>query len=134
MSATKITYNESVIFNISRVGSLRGERSSWACTHSQARGEKHGDYREERRAQCGEGHKKSRAHRGLRVRALIEFQHLGSVFAAVIGWSARRTAIKRTQFRTQTVGNCRIGFGAFRFWGNDRTIELGSYHSFSAGS
>jgi len=76
MSATIFKYHESVIFSISRVWRLRWQSSSRACAHGEARGEKHGDYREERRAQCGEGHKKSRAHRGLRVYALIEFQHL----------------------------------------------------------
>jgi hypothetical protein len=76
MSATIFKYDESVIFSISRVGCLRWQYSSWACAHGKARGEKHSDYCEERRAQCGEGHKKSRAHRGLRVHALIEFKHL----------------------------------------------------------
>jgi hypothetical protein len=58
-------YYESVVFNISRAGGLRWQRSSGACPHCEERGERHGDYREERCAQCGEGHKESGAHCGL---------------------------------------------------------------------
>jgi len=68
-------YHESVVFNISRGRPLHwqhSERSSWACPHSEERGEKHGDYREERRAQCGEGHKESCAHCGQHVHAIVE--------------------------------------------------------------
>jgi hypothetical protein len=45
-------YHESVIFNISRVRPLRWQcpqRSGWAYPHGEERGEKYGDYREERR-------------------------------------------------------------------------------------
>jgi dTDP-4-dehydrorhamnose 3,5-epimerase-like enzyme len=52
MSATIFKYHESVIFSISRARALhwqRSQRSSWACPHGEERGEKHGDYREERR-------------------------------------------------------------------------------------
>ena len=45
IAATIFKYNESVVFNISRVGCLRWQRSSWACPHGEERGEKHGDYR-----------------------------------------------------------------------------------------
>ena len=45
LAATIFKYNESVVFNISRVGCLRWQRSSWACPHGEERGEKHGDYR-----------------------------------------------------------------------------------------
>ena len=50
LSVTIFKYNESVIFSISRVGRLRWQHSSRACSHGAERGEKHGDYREERRA------------------------------------------------------------------------------------
>jgi hypothetical protein len=50
LSVTIFKYNESVIFSISRIGCLRWQRSSRACPHGKKRGEKHGDYREERRA------------------------------------------------------------------------------------
>ena len=45
VSATIFKYNESVVFSISRFGRLRWQRSSWACPHSEERGEKYGDYR-----------------------------------------------------------------------------------------
>ena len=45
LAATILKDNESVVFNISRVGCLRWQRSSWACPHGEERGEKHGDYR-----------------------------------------------------------------------------------------
>jgi len=45
LAATIFKYNESVVFNISRVGCLCWERSSWAGPHGEERGEKHGDYR-----------------------------------------------------------------------------------------
>jgi hypothetical protein len=45
LAATIFKYNESVVFNISRVGCLRWQRSSWACPQGEERGEKHGDYR-----------------------------------------------------------------------------------------
>jgi hypothetical protein len=69
-------YNERVIFNISRVGSLRWQPSGWACPHSEARSEKYRDYRQERRAQRGEGHEESCAHRGLQSYAIIKFRRL----------------------------------------------------------
>jgi hypothetical protein len=72
VSATKLTYYESVIFSISRVGVMRWDPSSWACPHGEARGEKYSDYREERRAQRGQGHKESCAHRGLQPHAIVE--------------------------------------------------------------
>jgi len=65
-------YHESVVFNISRAGGLRRQRSSRACSHGEERGEKYGDYRQERRAQCGEGHKESCAHCGQHVHAIVE--------------------------------------------------------------
>ena len=68
--ATK--YNESVVFSISRARGLRWQRSSWACPHRKERGERYGNYREERRAQCGEGHKESCAHFALHVHAIVE--------------------------------------------------------------
>ena len=72
VSATIIKYDESVVFSISRAGGLRWQRSSWACPHGEERGEKYGDYREERCAQCGEGHKEGRPHCGLHVHAIVE--------------------------------------------------------------
>ena len=99
VSPTKIKYDERVVFSISRIGALRGKSSGWACAHSQTRGEKHSDYREKRRAQRGEGHKKSRAHGGLRVHALIQF---GAVPAA-IQLSEGEVRLDEIQFRTQTV-------------------------------
>ena len=69
---TIIKYNESVVLSISRVGRLRWQRSRWARPHGEERGEKFGDYREERRAQCGEGHKEGCAHCGLHVHAIVE--------------------------------------------------------------
>jgi hypothetical protein len=50
----------------------RSQRSSRACPHGQERGEEHGDYREERRAQCCEGHKESGAHCGLHGNSIVE--------------------------------------------------------------
>ena len=92
VSATIFKYNESVVFSISRIGHLRWQRSSWACPHGEERGEKYGDYREERRAQCGEGHKESCPHCGLHVHAIVEkpgVRDSGSAFAAVIRLSMR---------------------------------------------
>jgi hypothetical protein len=44
-SATIFKYYEGVVFNISRAGGLRRQRSSGACPHGEERGEKYGDYR-----------------------------------------------------------------------------------------
>jgi hypothetical protein len=52
-----LKYDESVVFSISRVGGLRWQPSSWACPHGEECSEKYGDYRQERRTQCGERHK-----------------------------------------------------------------------------
>ena len=72
VSATIFKYHEGVVFSISRVGRLRWQRSRWARPHGEERGEKFGDYSEERRAQCGEGHKEGCAHCGLYVHAIVE--------------------------------------------------------------
>jgi hypothetical protein len=45
VSATIFKYHESVVFIISRAGSLRWQRSSGACPHGEERSEKYGDYR-----------------------------------------------------------------------------------------
>ena len=71
-SPTKLMYHESVIFSISRVGALRGQSSGWARTHGEERGEKFRRYRQERRAQCGEGYEASGAHYDLHVHTVIE--------------------------------------------------------------
>ena len=92
VSATIFKYNEGVVFSISRVGRLRWQRSRWARPHGEERGEKFGDYREERRAQCGEGHKEGCAHCGLYVHAIVEkpgVRDSDSAFAAVIRLSMR---------------------------------------------
>ena len=52
-----LKYDESVVFSISRVGGLRWQRSGRACPHGEECSEKYGDYRQERRTQCGERHK-----------------------------------------------------------------------------
>ena len=65
-------YHENVVFNISRAGGLRRQRSSWACPHGETCGEEHGNYSEERRAQHCEGHKESCAHCGQHVHAIVE--------------------------------------------------------------
>ena len=73
-------YYESVVFNISRARPLhwqRSQRSSWACSHGEERGEKHGYYREERRAQCRKGHQESGAHCGLQGDSIVEPTELG---------------------------------------------------------
>ena len=70
-SATIFKYNESVAFSISRAGGLRWQRASWACSHGEERGERHGDYREERGAQRCEGHAKSRSQGILYAHAII---------------------------------------------------------------
>jgi len=57
-------YYESVLFNLSWLCHFRCEHPGGPCAHSEERGEEHGDYSEERRAQRCEGHKKSRAHGG----------------------------------------------------------------------
>ena len=67
-----LKYNENVVFNISRVGGLHWERSSWAGPHGEERGKKYGDYCQERRAQCGEGNKESGAHCGLQGHSIVE--------------------------------------------------------------
>ena len=72
VSATIFRYYEGVVFTISRARRLRRQRSRWACPHGEERDEKYGDYREERRAQRGEGHKESCAHCGLHVHAIVE--------------------------------------------------------------
>ena len=55
-------YHENVVFSHSCLRHFRRERSGGTCAHSEECGEEHRDYGEERRAQHGEGHKKSRAH------------------------------------------------------------------------
>ena len=76
-------YYENVVFSISRVGALRWQPSGWACSHGEERSERYGDYRQERRAQCGEGHKESCAYCGLHVHTIVAW-YFGSVFAAAI--------------------------------------------------
>jgi hypothetical protein len=101
VSATIFKYNESVVFSISRVRPLhwqRSQRSRWACPHGEERGEKHGDNREECRAQCGQGHKEGCAHCGLHVHAIVEawWLRLRQCFCGVIRLSVRRSAIRRS--------------------------------------
>lgn len=72
MSATIFNYDEEVNFTISGVRDLRWCRSSKACSHSQACGERHGDYREERCAQYCEGYQESCAYCGLYLHSVIE--------------------------------------------------------------
>ena len=91
-SATIFNYHESVVFYISRPGGLCRQHSSRACPHGEERGEEYGDYREERRAQCGEGHKEGCAHCGLHVHAIVEksgVRDSDGAFAAVIRLSMR---------------------------------------------
>jgi len=92
VSATMFKYNEGVVFTISRTRRLRWQRSRWARPHGEERGEKYGDYREERRAQCGEGHKEGCAHCGLYVHAIVQkpgVRDSDSAFAALIQLSMR---------------------------------------------
>jgi hypothetical protein len=99
VSATIFKYNESVVFSISRVGRLRWQRSSWACSHGEERGERHGYYREERRAQCGKGHKESCAHRGSHGDAIVELTNWDSQsfpFYTAVAESQGTFAIART--------------------------------------
>ena len=97
-------YNESVIFNIPRVGSLRWQPSRWACPHSEARSEKYRDYSKERRAQRGEGHQESGAHCSLQLYAVVKFRRLrfSAASGAVIRRSAARIAIRRNRVSNTT--------------------------------
>jgi hypothetical protein len=94
-------YNESVVFSISRVEYLRwqhSKRSSWACPHGEKRGEKHGDYSEERRAQRGEGHKENCAHCGSQGDAIAESANSQSFpFYAAVAESQGTFAVARTR-------------------------------------
>jgi hypothetical protein len=113
-------YYENVVFSISRVGALRWQPPSWTCSHGEERGERYGYYRQERRAQCGQGHKESCAHCGLYVHAIAEFRRLvASAAFLLLSYGCRQDEVRldETQFRTQSVGNCRIGFGLFVFEG-----------------
>jgi hypothetical protein len=65
-------YNENIVLSISRVRCLRWQRSSRTSADGEERDERRGHYRQERRAQCCEGHKKGCSHGGLHVHAIIE--------------------------------------------------------------
>ncbi len=115
VSATKFTYYESPIFSISRVGSLRWYSPGRSCVDSQTRGEKYRNYRQERRAHRGEGHKESCSHCRLQPYTVVELTpEIRRPFLRCDCWRAE-LRLDETQFRTQTAPNCRIGFGLFRF-------------------
>jgi hypothetical protein len=130
-------YHESVVFSISRVRPLHGQhsqRASWACPHGEERGEKHGDYREERRAQCGEGHKESGAHCGPQGDSIVEPTNWDSQ-----SFPFTRLSLSRGANKLSTVSNTKCWklsnrVSSFHFRGNDRAIAFGPYNSFAAGS
>ena len=114
-----LKYDESVVLNISRVGGLRWQPSGWACPHGEERVEKHGDYREKRRAQRGERHKEGCAHCGLRVHAVIEFQGLRirHYFCGRIRLSVIRSAIRRNTVSNTNSSKLSNPFRVFVFGG-----------------
>jgi len=130
-------YYENVVFSISRVGALRWQHPSWACPHREKRSEKYGDYCQERRAQCSEGHKESRAHCGVHVYAVIDFRRLRlpQCFCRRRHITVGRTKYDWTKhsFEHKLFETVESGF-AFSFSGDDRTTALGPYNNFAAGS
>lgn len=120
VSVTILMYYENVVFSISRVRALRWQSSGWAGSHGEERGERYGDYRQERRAQRGQGHQESCAHDGLHLHAIGEFRRVVTSAAFLplsYGCRQDQERLDETPFRTQSVGNCRIGFRFFIFCG-----------------